>query len=111
MAVLKDFGVQGFNYEIAREYLKGKTIEFSKPPYIDWTPVMPYDEPEDIVRISNEQYMFRAVQKSITMCIAWDDIDNVSFIDDSPASVHNVRITFDDHGNPESMERIEGGCI
>jgi len=111
MAQLKDFGRQGFNYEIAREYLKGKTIEFSRPPFIGWSKVMPYDEPEDIARISNESYMYRVAETSITLCVAYDYDNSTAYVDETEAAMHNIRITFDEYGNPISMTRIEGGCL
>jgi len=107
MSSLKDLtGYQGFNHNIARDYLKGKTIEFCKPPYISWSTVMPYSDPDDIARISNEEYLFRTSEPSVTLCVSYDHDKGYPWVDDTEHSIHNIRILFDEHGNPDYMERI-----
>ena len=106
MAHLKDFGTRGFDLNIAQAYLKGRAIEFSKPPFVSWSPVMPYSEPDDIVRISNENYVFRLGEPSMTLCISFDHETGHPWVDDSEHSIHNVRILFNEHGNPCAMETL-----
>jgi hypothetical protein len=61
-----DEGVQqGFHCDIAVPYLEGRTIEFKSASsdcaniYPDWDVVHPYEQPSDLVRISNPDYLFR----------------------------------------------------
>ncbi len=106
MAHLKDFGTRGFDISIAQAYLKGRAIEFSKAPFVSWSPVMPYSEPDDIVRISNENYVFRLGEASVTLCVSYDHSTGYPYVDDSDFAVHNIRIMFNEHGNPCAMENL-----
>jgi len=106
MAHLKDFGTRGFDLNIAQAYLKGRSIEFSKPPYISWSPVMPYSEPDDIIRVSNDQYMFRLGEASVSLCVYFDHSTGHPYVDDSEFAIHNIRIMFNENGDPCTMERI-----
>jgi hypothetical protein len=77
---------QGFHPNIAVPYLEGRVIEFKnvksgwRP---DWEVVYPYEEPSDLIRVSNSDYLFR---------VKVEEAVRYLYIDESLG--HNVDLPF-----------------
>jgi hypothetical protein len=77
---------QGFHPSIAVPYLEGKVIEFKNArsgSYPDWEVVYPYEEPSDLIRVSNSDYLFRVKVEETVRYLCIDE-----------SLVHKVKLPF-----------------
>jgi hypothetical protein len=63
---------QGFHPSIAVPYLEGRVIEFKNGDGV-WKGVYPYEEPSDLNRVSNPDYLFRVKPKETVLYLCIDE--------------------------------------